>query len=98
MNTELTTLVETARRLAEEARTNPSLAERLLADPAVVISDAAGTKIPDGISVSTQRNDDGSIAVSARIDPAAANELDDSLLERVAGGNTNSMAVLFKLS
>jgi hypothetical protein len=83
-------LLAAANELATKAKSDPALAQRLLDDPTGLIAQAAGRPIPAGVQVAARRSAHDEIQIDAALDPAFEGELDDGLLETVAGGDKNS--------
>ncbi len=81
-------LMSAAQDLAERARSNPELVNQIMADPAQAIADAARHPMPEGVMVTATTAEDGTIVFAASQDPDFDGELDDALLDAVAGGNT----------
>jgi hypothetical protein len=85
-NEQIAALLATIEDLAQQAKQDAELSERLLADPAAAVAEAAGHPVPPGVTVTAQRNSDGAVELKAEADPNFDGELDDSRLDAVAGG------------
>jgi hypothetical protein len=83
-------LMSAASDLAERARSNPELVNQIMADPAQAIADAAGQPVPEGVLVTATTSEDGAIVFAAAQDPDFDGELDDALLDAVAGGGQST--------
>jgi len=57
-------LIATALDLAQKAKSDPALAEKLLKDPTATISQKAGVPMPAGVTIKTKRAADGSIQLT----------------------------------
>ena len=90
-NDQIAALLATVQDLAQQAKQDAELSERLLADPAAAFAEAAGHPIPPGVIITAQRNSDGAVELKAEADPDFDRELDDSHLDAVAGGLTRRM-------
>jgi len=76
-----------AEKLAKQAETDPTMAERLVADPEKTIAEAAGQSVPKGLRIKAKRSADGkSFTIVPEIDQQFSGELDDKVLETVSGG------------
>jgi hypothetical protein len=82
----IATLMSAASDLAERARSNPDLVNQIMADPGHAVAEAAGHALPEGVLVTATTDADGTIVFSAAQDPEFDGELDDALLDAVAGG------------
>ncbi len=79
-------LMGAAQDLAERAKSDPELVNQIMADPGHAVAEAAGHALPEGVLVTATTDADGTIAFTAAQDPAFDGELDDALLDAVAGG------------
>jgi hypothetical protein len=91
---QITALIAKAQQLAEQAKNDPELANRLLANPAETVAEASGHQIPAGVLVTAARNDEGAIELDAKPTPDFDGELDDTLLDAVSGGRAG-MTTMF---
>jgi hypothetical protein len=85
-NDQIAGLLATIQDLAQQAKQDVELSERLLADPAAAVEEAAGHPIPTGVVITAARNSEGAVELKAEVDPDVDGELDDSRLDAVAGG------------
>jgi hypothetical protein len=85
-NDQIAALLATVQDLAGQAKEDAELSERLLADPAAAVAEAAGRSIPGGVLITAARNSEGAVELKAEADPDFDQELDDSSLDAVAGG------------
>lgn len=85
-NDQIAGLLATIQDLVQQAKQDVELSERLLADPATVVAEAAGHPIPTGVVITAAHNSEGAVELKAEADPDFDGELDDSRLEAVAGG------------
>ena len=88
LNEKVEALKAAADKVAERAQHDEGLIGRLIANPAATIAEVSGEPIPAGLIVSTSRNADGAVEISAKADPEADVELDEEALETVSGGAT----------
>jgi hypothetical protein len=79
-------LMNAAQDLAERAKSDPELVNQIMADPGQAVAEAAGQALPDGVLVTATTGADGTIVFAAAQDPEFDGELDDALLDAVAGG------------
>ncbi len=79
-------LMSAAQDLAERAKSDPELVNQIMADPGHAVAEAAGYALPEGVLVTATTDADGTIVFSAAQDPEFDGELDDALLDAVAGG------------
>jgi hypothetical protein len=85
-NDQIEALLATIHDLMGQAKQDAELSQRLLADPATTVAEAAGHPLPTGVTITAQRNSEGAVELKAEADPDFDGELDDSLLDAVAGG------------
>ena len=81
-------LMNAAQDLAERAKSDPELVNQIMADPGQAVADAAGQPVLDGVLVTATTGEDGAISFAAAQDPDFDGELDDVLLDAVAGGQS----------
>jgi hypothetical protein len=79
-------LAAAARKLTQQAQTDPAVAARLSSDPEKAITEAAGCPLPAGVRLKVERGADGKSTLVPEIDPKFEGELDDKVLEAVSGG------------
>jgi NAD(P)H-hydrate repair Nnr-like enzyme with NAD(P)H-hydrate epimerase domain len=79
-------LMSAAQDLAERAKSDPALVNQIMTDPGHAVAEAAGRDLPDGVLVTATTGDDGTIVFAAAQDPDFDGELDDAVLDAVAGG------------
>ena len=75
-----------AKKLIQQAQTDRAVAQRLEHEPAKAIAAEAGCPVPAGVLIKVVRGADGKIGLVPEVDPALKGELDDKLLDQVAGG------------
>lgn len=78
---QIAALTAAAQHVTDLAKTDPALAERLLAHPAETI----GQPLPDGAVLTASRNADGDVELSLEMD-VAEGELTEEALAGVAAG------------
>lgn len=75
--------------LMVRAGNDPALAERLLEAPRDVIAGEVASPIPAGIEILVARDETGELRATARLDEGFEGELDESVLEEIAGGRAD---------
>lgn len=90
MSQDYAALLAAGQKLLAAAATDEALAERLIKNPEQTIADAAGQPWPKGLLLKFEESADGkAVALKPEIDPAFSGELDDKVLDNVAGGKSN---------
>jgi len=73
-------------KIVEQAQSNAKYREELLKDPRTLMSKQLGTQIPPNVKIQVLQETQESYYVVLPYSPKEGQELDDSELEKVAGG------------
>ena len=73
-------------KIVEQVQSNPKYREELLKDPRALMSKQLGTQIPSNVKITVLQETQDTYYVVLPYMPKEGQELDDSELEKVAGG------------